>query len=173
MTRKLEELFELPDSDIDDGLANQVVPDNVPNPTLENMPMLQDALSELDKVQAALPQVRGLEASDTEMDDLANKATKSFDDLMDLGMNVDSRWASDIFGVASTMLGHAITAKTAKLNKKLKMVDLQLKKAALDAKLLAAAATGNNEDGVATGTGMILDRNALLDRLLNTTKDEK
>ena len=43
-------------------------------------------------------------------------------------MNVDSRWASDIFGVASTMLGHAITAKTAKLNKKLKMVDLQLKK---------------------------------------------
>jgi hypothetical protein len=108
------------------------------------------------------------------MDDLANKATKSFDDLMDLGMNVDSRWASDIFGVASTMLGHAITAKTAKLNKKLKMVDLQLKKAALDAKLsAAAAANSNNEDGVATGTGMILDRNALLDRLLNTTKDEK
>tara|TARA_R110002153_G_scaffold112281_3_gene254281 strand:+ start:7180 stop:7707 length:528 start_codon:yes stop_codon:yes gene_type:complete len=173
MTRKLEELFELPDSDTDDGLANEVVPDNVPKPTLENMPMLQDALSELDKVQAALPQVRGLEASDTEMDDLANTATKSFDDLMDLGMNVDSRWASDIFGVASTMLGHAITAKTAKLNKKLKMVDLQLKKAALDAKLSAAAANSNNEDGVATGTGMILDRNALLDRLLNTTKDEK
>ncbi len=89
---------------------------------------MQNALSELDKVQAALPQVRGLEASDQEMDDLAIKASKSFDDLMDLGMNVDSRWASDIFGVASTMLGHAITAKTAKLNKKLKMVDLQLKK---------------------------------------------
>ena len=87
-------------------------------------------------------------------------------------MNVDSRWASDIFGVASTMLGHAITAKTAKLNKKLKMVDLQLKKAALDTKL-SVAANGNNEDGVATGTGMILDRNALLDRLLNTSKDEK
>lgn len=172
MTRKLEELFELPDSDTDDGLANEVVPDNVPEPTLENMPMLQDAISELDKVQAALPQVRGLEASDTEMDDLANKATKSFDDLMDLGMNVDSRWASDIFGVASTMLGHAITAKTAKLNKKLKMVDLQLKKAALDTKL-SVAANSNNEDGVATGTGMILDRNALLDRLLNTSKDEK
>jgi len=174
MTRKLEELFELPDADTDDGLANEVVPDNVPDPTPENMPIMQNALSELDKVQAALPQVRGLEASDTEMDDLADKASKSFDDLMDLGMNVDSRWASDIFGVASTMLGHAITAKTAKLNKKLKMVDLQLKKAALDAKLsAAAAANGTDEDGVATGTGMILDRNALLDRLLNTTKDEK
>ena len=118
-------------------------------------------------MQAALPQVRGLEASDIEMDDLADKATKGFDDMMDLGMNVDSRWASDIFGVASTMLGHAITAKTAKLNKKLKMVDLQLKKANLDQKVIA-----KTED-IATGTGVVLDRNALLDRLLNKDKEEK
>ena len=157
MTKKLEELFELP---TDEGLPEEVVPDNVPEPTPENNPVMQNTLSELDKVQAALPMVRGLEASDTEMDELADKATKGFDDMMDLGMNVDSRWASDIFGVASTMLGHAITAKTAKLNKKLKMVDLQLKKANLDQK-----AKANNEEPV-DGTGVVLDRNALLDRLL-------
>ena len=164
MTKKLEELFDLP---TDEGLSEEVVPDNVPEPTPENNPIMQNTLSELDKVQAALPQVRGLEASDTEMDDLADKATKGFDDMMDLGMNVDSRWASDIFGVASTMLGHAITAKTAKLNKKLKMVDLQLKKANLDQKAIA-----KTED-IATGTGVVLDRNALLDRLLNKDKEEK
>ena len=164
MTKKLEELFELP---TDEGLSEEVVPDNVPEAVPENNKIMQNTLSELDKVQAALPQVRGLEASDTEMDDLANKATKGFDDLMDLGMNVDSRWASDIFGVASTMLGHAITAKTAKLNKKLKMVDLQLKKANLDQKVIS-----NNEE-IATGTGVVLDRNALLDRLLNKDKEEK
>ena len=73
---------------------------------------------------------------------------------------------NDIFGVASTMLGHAITAKTAKLNKKLKMVDLQLKKANLDQK-----AKANNEETV-DGTGVVLDRNALLDRLLKD-KEEK
>jgi len=164
MTKKLEELFDLP---TDEGLSEEVVPDNVPEPTPENNPIMQNTLSELDKVQAALPQVRGLEASDTEMDDLADKATKGFDDMMDLGMNVDSRWASDIFGVASTMLGHAITAKTAKLNKKLKMVDLQLKKANLDQK-----ASVNKEETV-DGTGVVLDRNALLDRLLNKDKEEK
>jgi len=164
MTKKLEELFELP---TEDGLPDEVTPDNVPEAKPENNPIMQNTLSELDKVQAALPQVRGLEASDIEMDDLADKATKGFDDLMDLGMNVDSRWASDIFGVASTMLGHAITAKTAKLNKKLKMVDLQLKKANLDQKVIA-----NTED-IATGTGVVLDRNALLDRLLNKDKEEK
>jgi len=164
MTKKLEELFDLP---TDEGLTEEVVPDNVPEPTPENNPIMQNTLSELAKVQAALPQVRGLEASDTEMDDLADKATKGFDDMMDLGMNVDSRWASDIFGVASTMLGHAITAKTAKLNKKLKMVDLQLKKANLDQK-----ASVNKEETV-DGTGVVLDRNALLDRLLNKDKETK
>ena len=164
MTKKLEELFDLP---ANEGLTEEVLPDNVPEATPENNPIMQNTLSELDKVQAALPQVRGLEASDTEMDDLADKATKGFDDMMDLGMNVDSRWASDIFGVASTMLGHAITAKTAKLNKKLKMVDLQLKKANLDQK-----ASTNNVETV-DGTGVVLDRNALLDRLLNKDKEEK
>ena len=164
MTKKLEELFDLP---TDEGLTEEVVPDNVPEPPPENNPIMQNTLSELDKVQAALPQVRGLEASDTEMDDLADKATKGFDDMMDLGMNVDSRWASDIFGVASTMLGHAITAKTAKLNKKLKMVDLQLKKANLDQK-----ASVNKEETV-DGTGVVLDRNALLDRLLSKDKETK
>jgi hypothetical protein len=172
MTRKLEELFELPTDPIEDGLPDyklpdEVTPDNVPEAKPENNAVMQNTLSELDKVQAALPLVRGLEASDDEMDDLANKAVKGFDDMMDLGMNVDSRWASDIFGVASQMLGHAITAKTAKLNKKLKMVDLQLKKANLDQKVALT-----NED-IATGTGVILDRNALLDRLLNNNKEEK
>jgi hypothetical protein len=164
MTKKLEELFDLP---TDEGLPAEVVPDNVPEAVPENNPIMQNTLSELDKVQAALPLVKGLEASDIEMDDLADKATKGFDDMMDLGMNVDSRWASDIFGVASTMLGHAITAKTAKLNKKLKMVDLQLKKANLDQKAKA------NVEETVDGTGVVLDRNALLDRLLSKDKESK
>ena len=164
MTKKLEELFDLPTTE---GLVDEVTPDNVPEAKPENNPVMQNTLSELDKVQAALPMVRGLEASDTEMDDLAGKAVKGYEDMMDLGMNVDSRWASDIFGVASTMLGHAITAKTAKLNKKLKMVDLQLKKANLDQK-----ANVNKEETV-DGTGVVLDRNALLDRLLNKDKETK
>jgi hypothetical protein len=66
------------------------------------------------------------------MDELATKATETFDDLMDLGMQVDSRYASEIFAVAGAMLGHALTAKTAKMNKKLKMIQLQLQKAKLD-----------------------------------------
>ena len=129
--------------------------------------MLADNLAELDKISAALPAVKGLEASDREMDELADKAVKSFDDLMDLGMNIDSRWASDVFNTASSMLGHAITAKNAKINKKLKMIELQLKKARLDQQ----EAKNNGDEAEQTGTGHVLDRNELLQRLLD--KDAK
>jgi hypothetical protein len=94
------------------------------------------------------------------MDELATMAVKEFNNLLDLGMNVDSRYASEIFSVASTMLGHAITAKNAKINKKLKMIELQLKKAKMDQD------AGKPED-IPEGQGTVLDRNELLSRLLS------
>ena len=148
--KNLEDLFDLPSSDesVDSDVAEPG------NDIANNLPVLPESLKELDKIEAALPMVRDLEASDTEMDELAGKAKESFDDLMNLGMQVDSRYASEIFAVAGTMLGHAITAKTAKINKKLKMIDLQLKKARLD--------QTQDTDVTTTGQGRILDRNELL-----------
>ena len=115
MTKKLQELFELPLDEINE-LAKPI-PDYAQEVTT-------DALTNLEKIENALPQVRGLEVADIEMDGLADLATSSYKDLMDLGMQVDSRFSSEIFNVAGTMLGHAITAKTAKLNKKLKMIEI-------------------------------------------------
>jgi hypothetical protein len=114
-----------------------------------------------------LPQVRGLEASDNEMDDLAELAKNSYKDLMDLGMQVDSRFASEIFNSASSMLGHAITAKTAKINKKLKMLDLQLKKAQLDHKISSKT---EEIESTPMGEGNLLDRNELLKTILASKK---
>jgi len=121
MTRKLEDLFDLPPSG---DHTDTTEPNTVPVTQLQ----LQEINDTIDKIDAALPMVRDLDAGDRELDDLANMAKESYDNLMDLGMQVDSRYASEIFAVAGAMLGHALTAKTAKLNKKLKMVDLQLKK---------------------------------------------
>jgi len=153
MNKKLEELFELPQDDID----------NLAKPTPENaQEITTEALDSLSKIEQALPQVRGLEAADDEMDSLAEMATSSYKDLIDLGMQVDSRYASEIFNVAGTMLGHAITAKTAKLNKKLKMIDLQLKKAQLDQK---EASRDKEIEATPIGEGRELDRNELLKML--------
>lgn len=162
MTKKLEELFDLP-------LTPQEVDTAIPA-----LPANRETLAELDaaidKIDHALPAVRGLEATDSEMDQLADMAKDSYQSLMDLGMQVDSRFASEIFSVASNMLGHAITAKTAKLDKKLKMIDLQLKKLRLD-----QSQPDNTPPAVQQGTGMVLSRNDLLQRIIagNKQNDRK
>jgi len=161
MTKKLEELFDIASSE--ENELNEPIPGVAEEVTKE-------ALTNLEKIETALPTVRGLEASDREMDELSKKAETSFQDLMDLGMQVDSRFSGDIFSVASNMLNHAITAKTAKLNKKLKMIDLQLKKATLDQR---QAKMEEKIDNIPLGDGtQNLDRNELL-RVLTTKNNEE
>lgn len=160
MTRKLEELFELAQNSENDS----DVP--LPEHTLE---ITEQTLNNIEKINNALPQVRGLEAADTEIDELASLATSSYRDLMDLGMQVDSRFSSEIFSVASNMLGHAITAKTAKMTKKLKMIELQLKQAQLEEKL---SKKEKELDATPVGVGQALDRNELLKMMLQA-KNEK
>lgn len=163
MTKKLEELFELPqeEKEVNNQLIEKAGTDLI----------TEEALGNIDKIEKALPQVKGLEASDGEMDELAALATNSYKDLMSLGMQVDSRFASEIFNSASSMLGHAITAKTAKLNKKLKMIELQLKKAQLDHKMSEKT---EELDNTPVGSGQALDRNELLKMLATkSTENDK
>ena len=158
MTRKLESLFDFPPS------GGESEPTESTATAEQTRSQLAQIDATIDKIDAALPMVRDLEAGDGELDDLANKAQETFDNLMDLGFNVDSRYASEIFAVAGTMLGHALTAKTAKLNKKLKMVDLQLKKLKMD----QDAARNAPESAMETAHGQVLSRNDLLERLIAT-----
>ena len=163
MTRKLEELFDLPSSD------------NPEEPTVltpeETRAQIAEIDATIDKIDAALPMVRELETSDKELDEIADMAKNSYQDLTDLGFNVDSRFSAEIFSVASTMLGHALSAKTAKLNKKLKMIDLQMKKLKLD----QDQARNAPEDTAATQTahGQVLSRNDLLERLMSANTQNK
>jgi len=160
----LEQLFDLASSE-DIGAEADSDPAEAGNDIANNIPVLPQSLDMLDRIEQSLPMVRGLEASDQEMDDLAARAQESFDNLMDLGMQVDSRYASEIFAVAGTMLGHAITARTAKLNKKLKMIDLQLRKARLDQ-------SRPEPEAVTHGEGRVLNRNDLLRTLLDREQEK-
>jgi len=153
MTKKLEDLFDLPDAeDIkqEDSETTEVV-----------VKKLEAALQDVDKVDAALPTVRDLETSDAELDEIAETAKNTFNDLMDLGMNVEARYSGDVFNNASRMLETALTAKTNKINKKLKMVELQIKKAQLDLK----QREGGYEESI-DGDGIVIDRNALMREIL-------
>jgi len=158
MTKKLEEILNLPES------KKIVKQDEKEQRKAEvAQPFMRD-MSEFDKISAALPQVKGLgDAGDAELDELAQKAKDAYEDIMDLGMNVEARYSGRLFEVAASMLGHAIQAKSAKLDKKLKMIDLQLKKQKLDQDAL-----GIDDSVTIQGDGVIVtDRNSLLEKLKN------
>ncbi len=163
MTKKLSELFDLPDLES----TAEVGSNEALRTIAENKEVIAKVDDALDKIDIALPTVRDLEASDQEMDELANLAKDKFEDLMELGMNMDPRFGGVVFQTAGTLLGHAITAKTAKMDKKLRMVQLQLQKARLDHQ----KSKDIPEERPLDGQGIILDRNALLEQILQKNKN--
>lgn len=167
MTRKLEDLLNLPESKeiVEEAEAKEV---EQTKHELERAEAFRD-IAEFDKIAAALPQVKGLgEMADRELNEVADKAMQAYDDLMDLGMNVESRYSGRVFEVAGNMLKTSLDAKVAKLDKKLKMVELQLKKEKMDKD------NGLGNDGnIINGEGAIItDRNSLLERLKGLDKDK-
>ena len=172
MTKKLEDILNLPNvkeafKEVDKKEKDRKVRETANgNPSTKNLDPqtqknLQKSYAEFDKVAAALPQVKGLgELSDLELDKLAVEAEESYKNLMDLGMNVDSRYSGRIFEVAGNFLRNAIDAKSGKIDKKLKMIELQLKKQKLDQ---------SNKDGgpIEESDGFVIsDRNELMKKLL-------
>ena len=94
------------------------------------------------------------------------QAFQTYKDLIDLGMNIEPRLAGRILEVASSMMQNAISAKNTKVDKKLKMIELQLKKMKLD--------NNKPDEDVVTGTGSVIaDRNELIQQILANSKDDK
>ena len=162
MTKKLEELFDVETSE---DVVDRMLAAEPAEPKPLTVTEIETAMSKVDKIDAALPSVSDLESSDKEMDEIAQLAQDTFKDLMDLGMNVEARFSGEIFGNAARMLDTALNAKAHKVNKKLRMVDLQLKKASLDARL--AKEQQSNGDISTDGEGVVLDRNTLLQQILD------
>ena len=154
MTKKLEEMLNLPDNE------DIVKPVTQTTEVASHEETFRD-IAEFDKIASALPAVKGLgQMADDELNEVADKAMTAYDDLMDLGMNVESRYSGRVFEVAGNMLKTSLDAKTAKLDKKLKMIELQLKKEKLD-------------KDIVSGEGYVVtDRNSLLERLKGIDKDK-
>lgn len=130
--------------------------------------VIQRALSTADKIDRALPQVKDLETHDVDMDTYSTEAMKSYRELMDLGMNSEARHAGKFFEVAQTMMKNAIEAKNAKADKKLRMIELQLKKQRVD----QWDKGSSKDEDVIEGEGFVVgDRNKLLDQLIQKVNE--
>lgn len=178
MTKKLEEELNLPA--IEDMLPE--AQEEEQQPTSEeiqaNIVEYQGDMSMLDRVDAALPTVEGLQELDREMDAYAQKAMETFDDLVDLGKNVEDRHAAPIFDSAAKMITAALQAKTAKLDKKMKMLELQQRQHKLEKegeKIDAYVAARKKEIGIEDADEIegtfIGDRTAMLAEIMKNIKE--
>ena len=167
MTKKLEDLLNLPDSkEIIEQAENQQIAQE--KYEIANVQETFRDIEEFDKIAKALPAIKGLgKMADDELNEIADKALQAYDDLMDLGMNVESRYSGRVFETAGGLLKTGLDAKVAKLNNKLKVVELQLKKQKMD-----NDSAGPSDGDIVNGAGYVVtDRNSLLEKLKGLDKD--
>jgi hypothetical protein len=160
LTKRLEDLFGLAPPSEDASTETEVTDETVTE-------VVSASKNTLLAIEQALPAVHELAQIDAELDNIANKAMASFEELSDLGMNVDSRFAAEIFSVASSMMGHALSAKTAKASRKLKTIEMQMKKMRLEMDLKKSVGTPPPivGDSFNQAEGKVLSRNELMQML--------
>lgn len=127
--------------------------------------ILQHKLTESDKVNKILCEVEGLDVHDTEMDDIATKAIEAFGNLQDMSDNIQDNYVSRLYEVSATMLNVALHARDSKVNRRLKTIELKMKKMKLDADLGEVKTGGDNSDEI--------DRNEMLELIRSNMNDKK
>lgn len=168
MTKKLEDVFGFPPIEEDKtDLDTQIIAE-VPVDIQQVLATAHATIDMANRVDLALPPVIDMKAAENELDKLADTAQEQSERLMDLGFNVDDRNAGKIFEVAAQLLKTAVDAKTAKLEKKLKMIELQLRKARLDANRNDGSNVIDASEGGLTGS-----RNDIVKAILNSVGHNK
>jgi len=168
MTKKLEEVFGFPPIE-EANISDHTLPE-VSEEIQQQLNVATATIDMANRVDIALPTVTDMAQAERELDKLANTAQEQSERLMDLGFNVDDRNAGKIFEVAAQLLKTAVDAKTAKIDKKLKMVELQLRKARMDRE-----EKNSDTDNVldATEGGLMGNRNDIVQAILKSIGHNK
>ena len=159
----MEEFFNLTPTPVE---VEEEVPAKSRDQLLTEASAICSSLSTAEKIDFALPTVVGLEVHDNDMDDIARKAITTFNDLIALGCNVPDMHAGKIYEVAGQMLKTALDAKNAKADKKLRMIELQLKKVRAE-QIDLEQGNGIRRDG-----GGEFDRNELLKFIVSSKVED-
>lgn len=129
--------------------------------SIEQLPELLETTKKLDAALSSSANSidSDFEAHDREMDELSKVALRDYEKLMDLGFNVEPRVAGTIFDPAVNMLKLVMDAKTAKIDKKLKLMRIELEKKKLE---MAKTESGFQD---AEEAFVVADRNKLLEAI--------
>lgn len=171
MTKRLEEVFNINPEDTQQPEAEVDTTPSVSEST-DVIEIVNSEMALTDKIDASLPMVQDLNDHDRDMDDIHIKAMDTFERLVDIGMNVEAHAGAKYLESATQMLKTAMEAKDSKVDRKLKMLNLQLNKAKLDLAVDKEASKKSTEtDGIETEGAVVMDRNELMKRL-NKAQDK-
>lgn len=101
---------------------------------------------------------------DEEMDEIAQLAMEYGKSLHDLGMNVEVKHAGEIFTASGNMLKIASDARNAKMEKKLKLMKLELDRVKLE------RSTPERPELIENSQVTVIDRNELLNQIKALTQ---
>jgi hypothetical protein len=99
------------------------------------------------------------ETHETEMDEISELALEYSKTIYELGMSGEARMAAEIFNASATMLKISMDARQQKLEKKLKLMKLEMDQMKFD------KANSKEPDEPEVGNVKVLDRNELLSML--------
>ena len=162
MTKKLEETFNIKPID-DEG--NEVEETPSVEESKELTEILNTELETIDKIDSALPMVQDLNQHDREMDEIHSKALNAFEELFSLGMNVEVHAGAKLMETANQMLKTAMEAKDSKVDRKLKMINLQMQKARLEHQIDKEEKKNTKDEELEGEGSVVIDRNELLKRI--------
>ena len=157
MNTHLANTFDLPD-------YQQPNEDDI-RAAMENAQDLEKTLKDINGFDAHDAEMDGIAIHDTEMDEISEMALSAHKDLLELGMNVDTRTAGEILGTSATMLKIAMDARNSKMDKKLKLIKLQMDKMKLD------HALAKEDNTPVDGGALTMDRNELIAQIQNAVKN--
>lgn len=147
--KKLEELLDLPPmppAEVEEDSTPELSPEETSLITLE------------EKVENALTVVSDLNVHDAEMDRIAREALESYEEFKQFGLNSSDVHAGKILDSATAMLKTALEARNSKAERRMKTLDLQLKKMRLDLQRMKEG----DKPGDLNSQGGEFDRNHLL-----------
>lgn len=149
--KKLNDVFNLPeedDSDIDETVDIEEHKEPEKDTITYNIADFEPVISKANEISR---EIRDTENIDKDFDDLSKRSMEVFELLVDIGQNIEDKHVSDIFDVASKMMTNSISAKTHKMERKLKAINLEIQnhkadieRQKLDQKIKERAARGDD-----------------------------
>lgn len=157
MNKKIEETFNLP------PLEEVLQEENIEESYEEEQEVPSTALVE-QKKSGILANVKEDE-HDKEVDEVRQKALSAYDDIMEVGRNVNPERSARLFEVAGQFLRTGLDASNSKSEKQLKAAKLKIEAARLKV---------SNEmvDQINSGREVMADRNELLKQMMAESKKD-